>query len=80
MEGQQVPTRLANLRIRLPLQITGVDRRYLQPLPSATATPTTAARYPGMSLAFRLPFAAIAAEQQHGETEDEYDDLETAVT
>ena len=32
LDGQQQPTRIVNTRVRLPLQMVGVDRRYLQPL------------------------------------------------
>ena len=78
-EGQQAPTRIANLWIRLPLTLTGVDRRYLQPVPEAGVVPTTGRRYTQQLVLGPLPFAR-PAQRESDDLEDEYEDLESAVS
>ena len=84
LDGQQQPTRIVNTRVRLPLQMVGVDRRYLQPLAAEDAVPTFAARFPHAQLALTLPFESVRrqASQQDGkdDNDDMYDDLESAVS
>jgi hypothetical protein len=80
-DGRQQPTRIANLKVRLPLKMANVDRRHLQPVAAADAVPTIAQRHPGLQLAFHLPFAQLAPAVDDGEADDaNYDDLESAVS
>jgi hypothetical protein len=85
LDGQQQPTRIVNTRVRLPLQMVGVDRRYLQPLAAEDAVPTFAAHFPHAQLLLTLPFESVRtqASQQDGddnEDDDLYEDLESAVS
>jgi hypothetical protein len=76
--GEQAPCRAGTLLVRLPVSLSGCDRRWLLPLAS-DATPSFARRHPGHRLALSLPLTP------GGQTppEDEYDgysDLESAVS
>ena len=79
VEGQQAPTRIANLWVRLPLSLSGVDRRYLQPLPEAGVVPTTGRRFGQQLVLGSLPFAR-PAQHRSDDLEDGYEDLESAVS
>ena len=79
-EGEQGPTRIANLWVRLPLKLANVDRRYLQPVPAAGVTPTTARRFSQPLLLGLLPFAPPAAGESEDDEEDLYADLQSAVS
>jgi len=71
--GEQAPCRLGSQLVRLPVALTGCDRRWLMPLASE-ATPSFARRYPGATLAFTL------MEPSGEDVGDEYDDLRSAVS
>ena len=84
-DGQQQPTRIVNSRVRLPLEMANVDRRYLQQVAAEDAVPTLAARYPQATLVHTMPFARVqrqAAQRDEDDYEDGalYDDLESAVS
>jgi hypothetical protein len=66
--GEQAPCTIGTQRVRLPVTLTGCDRRWLMPLAS-DATPSFASRYPGARLAFNIidPSALNAAGQAAGE-------------
>jgi hypothetical protein len=54
-EGQQAPTRINNLLVRIPLEVVDCDRRWLMPLSDEhSTTPTLARRYPDAAYAFSL--------------------------
>ena len=53
-EGEQVPTRINQWLVRLPLRIRNCDRRWLQVVPSDGTTPTLARRFPGATYAFNV--------------------------
>jgi len=84
LDGQQGGTRLGNLVVRLPLELVGIDRRYLQPLPSEGSVPRLADRFPGLQYAFRIMPKAAGVGQAHaddiGDFEGDYDDLDTAAS
>ena len=52
-EGDQGGTVIGTLRVKLPLTLKNVDRRYLQPL-LEDATPSLAERFPGTTPFFRV--------------------------
>jgi len=49
--GEQAPCRAGTVLVRLPVALSGCDRRWLMPLAS-DSTPSFARRYPGATLAF----------------------------
>ena len=53
-EGDQAPSLVGRYKIRLPLQLSGVDRRYLSPIFTAAA-PTLAHSLPMTTPLFRFP-------------------------
>jgi hypothetical protein len=80
--GEQAPCTIGTQRVRLPVTLTGCDRRWLMPLAS-DATPSFANRYPGARLAFNIidPSSINGAGETAGEdVNDEYDDLRSAVS
>ena len=52
-EGEQAPALVGRYKIRLPLQLKDVDRRYLMPI-GTTAAPTLARSFPRTMPLFRL--------------------------
>ena len=56
-EGDQLPTQIGRTKIRLPLSLEDIDRRYLRPVLACEA-PRLAAAYPGRTVALRLMEAA----------------------
>jgi len=80
--GEQAPCRLGSQLVRLPIALTGCDRRWLMPLASE-ATPSFARRFPLGTLAFNIIGTASSngMGQPAGEdVGDEYDDLRSAVS
>jgi len=73
LPGQQGGTQCGQLFVRLGLALANVDRRYLQPMPSADVTPTLARRYPGRGFAFRIVPPSANESSSSGE---DYDDLD----
>ncbi len=82
-EGQQTGSRINALLVRTPLQVSGVDRRYLQPLPADGAAPRLARRYPGTRFAFSMLDGTrernSSADEGHDE-DDLYGDVQSAVS
>jgi len=80
--GEQAPCRVGTQHVRLPVVLTGCDRRWLMPLASE-ATPSLSRRYPGATLAFNIigPASLNGIAQTSGEdVGDAYDDLYSAVS
>jgi len=73
LPGQQGGTQCGQLFVRLGLALANVDRRYLQPVPSADVMPTLARRYPGRGFAFRVTPPSADESSSSGE---DYDDLD----
>ena len=53
-DGEQQPTQVGRVRVRLPLVLTQVDRRYLRLVPGGVGFPRLATAYPGHAVAWRL--------------------------
>ena len=74
IEGEQTPTIVGRFRIKLPLQLKEVDRRYLMPL-IAAAAPTLARSLPKTTPLFRLSPSRYLQGVENSDLDDmEYDD------
>ena len=80
-DGEQAPTRIANLLVRLPLLLSNVDRRHLQPLFEETF-PVMGDRIPDGQYAFRLfgDKKLAVAKAGAGEGSDEEDDSQSNIS
>jgi len=76
--GEQVPCRAGMLLVRLPVALSGCDRRWLLPLAS-DATPSFARRHPGQTLALTLIHPSDGVKPPDDE-DDGYSDLDSAVS
>ena len=79
-DGEQAPTRIAHLWVRLPLTIANLDRRYLQPLPDAGVVPTSSKRYEHAMVFGPLPLGRPAIADDDYDDAEAYEDLESAVS
>ena len=81
-EGQQTGCRINKVLVRIPLSVSGVDRRYIQPLPSDGAAPNLARQFPGTRYAFSMLDGARPWKPHvsDGNNEDLYDDVQSAVS
>ena len=78
--GNGRTTRIGVQLVRLPVALTGCDRRWLMPV-ATDATPSFARRFPQATLAFNLvPPGHGNVMQLSGDASDEYDDLQSAVS
>ena len=53
-DGDQVPTRIKQWVVRLPLHVSNCDRRWLQVVPSDGTMPTLSRRFPDATYAFSV--------------------------
>ena len=82
-EGQQTGCRINKVLVKIPLHVVGVDRRYVQALPSDGAAPNLASRFPGTRYAFSMLDGARPRKPQvdDGNDEDLFDDdMQSAVS
>ena len=54
IDGQQSGCRINKVLVRIPLSVSGVDRRFMQPLPSDGAASNLARRFPATRYAFSI--------------------------
>ena len=83
-EGQQSGCRINKVLVRIPLRVSDVDPRYIQPLPSDGAAPNLAKRFPGSRYAFSFQVGTREHKQSvdynDNDTDLYDDDVQSAVS